>query len=76
MNAEPSLVMLARTRGGNLPRAWYHTGSASAAVRPQVQRKLILAKHFGRLTALAEHAFDNVRGDGLQPSACTGHETE
>src|SRR5208282_5994951 len=37
MNAEPSLVMLARTRGGNLPRAWYPTGSASAAVRPEVQ---------------------------------------
>src|SRR5208283_2895076 len=35
MNAEPSLVMLARTRGRNLPRAWYYTGSASAAVGPE-----------------------------------------
>jgi hypothetical protein len=31
---------------------------------------------FRRLMALAEHTFDNVRGDGLQPSVCTGHETE
>ena len=31
---------------------------------------------FRRLMAFAEHTFDNVRGDGLQPSVCTGHEAE
>src|SRR5271157_3177887 len=44
------------------------TGSTGASLSPRSM--------FRRLVALAEHAFDNVRGDALQPSVRTCQETE